>query len=157
MYRPQFAYATPEGYEDQDFSYSFDFSNTQALATSSGFVTPGLIMANVIMTLQPDEVFLWRGWKVVTSDAALTALFIQFRDPQGNYLSPAPVPMVHIAFGSGAKGWGRATVPIEPEIPCPAGSNVLCNISNPTNSAGFNVPVPRIVLYGVKRGPKLPS
>jgi hypothetical protein len=152
MYRPQFAYATPEGYTDQDFSYSFDFSNTPALNTPSGFVIPGQTFNNVILPLQPDEVFMWRGWKVQTTSFALMSLYIQWRDPNGNYLSPAPVPVAHIALPSGAIGWGRAVVPIEPEIPCPAGSNILVNILN-LNTPGFSPPTPRIVMYGVKRGP----
>ena len=43
---------------------------------------------------------------------------------------------------------------IEPEIACPAGSNVLVNIVLP-NVPGFNVPTPRILLLGVKRGPEM--
>ena len=154
MYRPQFAYATPPGYTDQDFSYSFDFSNTPLLSTPSGFITPGSVIANAILPLQPDEVFLWRGWKVQSFTFALMPLYIQFRDPSGNYLSLCPVPVAHIAQPSGATGWGSAVVPIEPEIACPAGSNVLVNIVLP-NVPGFNVPTPRILLLGVKRGPEM--
>ena len=150
MYRPQFAYATPDGYQDQDFTYSFDFSNTTLLATP--VTGAAFAIQNIILPLQTDEVFLWRGWKVISSTIAPMPLYIQWRDPSGNYLSLCPVPIAHIALPSGAFAWGFATVPIEPEIACPAGSNVLVNISSPT---AFAPPInlPRVVLYGVKRGP----
>lgn len=152
MYRPQFAYATPAGYEDQDFQYSFDGNtNTPLLDGPTGQINSGVNVMNIILPLQPDEVFLWRGWKVLTSVTGVMPLYIQFRDPSGNYLSLCPVPIMHIAFPSGAPVWGTSVVPIEPEIACPAGSNVLINISYPGTGTAFNLP--RVVLYGVKRGP----
>jgi hypothetical protein len=149
MYRPQFPYATPPGYEDQDFTYSFDFSNVPAIANISG---TNLTLSNIILPLQPDEVFLWRGWKVISQSIAPMPLYIQWRDPMGNYLSPCPVPVPHIALPSGVIGWGFAVVPLEPEIPCPAGSNVLVNIFQP---AVIQTPItfPRLIMFGVKRGP----
>ena len=155
MYRPQFPYRTPDGYEDQDFTYSFDNTNTTLLngvPVANGEISSGLVAANIILPLQPDEVFLWRGWKVLTSISGLQPLYIQWRDPQGNYLSLCPVPIAHIATASGAPTWGFSVVPIEPEIPCPAGSNVLVNIAYPSGT-GTPFPLPRIALYGVKRGP----
>ena len=152
MYRPQFAYATPQGYTDQDFTYSFDFSNTTLLATP--ITGAPIVVQNVILPLQPDEVFLWRGWKVISLTIGPMPFWIQFRDPSGNYLSPCPVPIAHIALPSGTQGWGFALVPIEPEIACPAGSNVLVNIQAPTAFAP-PIDLPRIALFGVKRGPEM--
>ena len=149
MYRPQFAYATPDGYQDQDFSYSFDGkSNTPLLA---GTISPGVFIQNIVLPLQPDEVFIWRGTKVISYALSVQTLYIQFKDPMGNYLSPAPVPISHIVLPSGVANWGNSTVPMEPEIPCPAGSNITVYIQNP--SAGNTELLPRIVLYGIKRGP----
>lgn len=149
MYRPQFPWPTPPGYVDQDFSYSFD-GNT-GITLLSGNLSSGVSIQNIILPLEPDEVFMWRGWKLISFSISFMPFYIQFRDPTGNYLSLAPVPIAHIALPSGATGWGTATVPIEPEIPCPAGSNILCNITNPAPSLTFQLP--RVVLYGVKRGP----
>jgi hypothetical protein len=156
MYRPQFAYATPDGYQDQDFSYSFDNTNTTLLngvPLANGQIASGVNILNIVLPLQPDEVFLWRGWKVISSVNGLMPLYIQWRDPSGNYLSLCPVPILHIATPSGAPVWGTSVVPIEPEIACPAGSNVLVNISYPGTGTAFNLP--RVVLYGVKRGPAI--
>jgi hypothetical protein len=159
MYRPQFAYATPDGYEDQDFQYSFDGNtNTPLLGSlggTAGELAPGVNLMNITLPLQPDEVFLWRGNKVITPIFGVLPLYIQFRDPMGNYLSLCPVPIIHIAYPSGAAGWGTAVVPMEPEIPCPAGSNVLINVSYPGTGVAF--PLPRVILYGVKRGPAMTS
>lgn len=150
MYRPQFAYATPEGFHDQDFSYSFDGNtNTPLLA---GNIPANTFLQNIILPLQPDQMFLWRGWKVQSYSITFEPLFIQFKDPFGNYLSLCPIGSPHWYLPPGAQGYGFQTVPIEPEIPCPAGSNVTLYIQNPF--AG-GVLLPRVVLYGVKRGPKI--
>jgi len=149
MYRPQFAYATPDGYTDQDFSYSFDGNTNTPLL--SGTIASGVFVQNIVLPLQPDEVFMWRGWKVISYSIAVMPLYVQWKDPLGNYLSLAPVPIAHIALPSGATGWGSLTVAIEPEIPCPAGSNPVMYIANPAPSSTVNLP--RVVLYGVKRGP----
>lgn len=154
MYRPQFPYATPAGYRDQDFQYSFDFSNTRLLngvPLANQQIGAGVTIQNIVLAMQPDLVFMWRGWKVISFNQNVNPLYIQFKDPIGNPLSPCPVPLAHIALPSGGVGWGTSTVPIEPEIPCPAGSNVTVVIANPQPALAFNLP--RVVLYGVKRGP----
>lgn len=150
-YRPQFAYRTPPGYTDQDFSYSFDGNtNTPLLA---GNIGTGVFIQNIILPLQPDEVFMWRGWKVQSYSINFLPIFFQWKDPLGNYLSSAPVPVAHIAEPPGTAGYGFQVIPIEPEIPCPAGSNPVCYIQNPT----VPLALPRVVLYGVKRGPQIPK
>lgn len=151
MYRPQFAYRTPAGFTDQDFSYSFDgATNTPLLAGTIGGNT---FIQNIMLPLQPDQMFLWRGWKIQTYNVAFEPLFFQFKDPCGNYLSQATIPSTHWYLPPGQQGWGFQTVPIEPEIPCPAGSNVVLYIQ--TQPFGGSVALPRVVLYGVKRGPTL--
>lgn len=150
MFRPQFAYATPPGYKDQDFQYSFDGNTNTPLL--SGNINSGVLIQNIILPLQPDEVFLWRGWKVQSYSISFMPLYIQWRDPMGNYLSLCPVPVAHIALPGGIAGYGFETVPIEPEIPCPAGSNVLCSLYNASPAP---TQLPRVVLYGVKRGPEI--
>ena len=50
MNRPQFAFKdAPEGYEDQDFVYVFDASNTPALAQ---VLAPGQSILNIPLQLQ---------------------------------------------------------------------------------------------------------
>lgn len=152
MYRPQFAWKTPDGYQDQDFSASFDGNTNTPLL--QGMIASGVFLQNIILPLQPDQFFLWRGWKVQSYSIIFLNLFFQFKDPAGNYLSPAPVPAGHQVVPPGRAGFGFQTIPIEPEIPCPAGSNIVCYIVNPTP---VPVQLPRVVLYGVKRGPKAQS
>lgn len=151
MYRPQFAYKTPRGFYDQDFSASFDGNtNTPLLAGTIGGST---FLQNIILPLEPDFMFLWRGWKVQIYSATVLPLYIQFKDPCGNYLSLTQIPSTQWYIPSGVTGFGFQTVPIEPEIPCPAGSNVTLYIQTP--AFGGSVNLPRVVLYGVKRGPEL--
>lgn len=151
MYRPQFPWKTPDGFVDQDFSYSFDGSTVPLLAPS---IPGGAFIQNIFMRLQPDEMFLWRGWKVQGYGPSLQPLYIWFKDSHGNYLSNAPIPSLHWTYPSGTIGFGFATVPLEPEIVCPAGSVVTLYIQNPGILTVTNPP--RVILYGVKRGPEVP-
>lgn len=150
MYRPQFPYKTPPGFTDTDFSYSFDGNtNTTLLA---GNIAGGVTIQNITMALQPDEMFLWRGWKIQNYSITFQPIYIQLRDPSGNYLSNALIPSGHWYFPSGTAGFGFTTIAIEPEVVCPAGSNIVMYIQNPS---GVSVALPRVVFYGVKRGPEV--
>lgn len=144
MYRPQFAYPTPPGYQDRPFIHSFDGTTVKLL---SGNIANGVFLQNIMLPLDTDEMFLWRGWKVQSYSINFLSLYFQWKDPFGNYLSPTQVTADHIGVPSGTAGFGFATVPIEPEIICPAGAMLSCYIFNPS----VQVALPRVVMFGVKR------
>ena len=143
MFRPQFAYPTPAGYRDEQFHYAFDSFNTPLL---SGTVAAGALVSLIPLVLQTDAPFFARGIKVATVGGS--NLKIQFKDPWGNYLSSAPLPINLYVNPGGAAGPGFSPVVIEPEIQCPAGGIFWVWLQN---TSGAPVAAPAISFYGVKR------
>ena len=151
-YRPQFAYRTPPGCRDLDFTYVFDGSNVPVLATNLA----GASSFEIPLPLERDAPFLWRGLKV---NATLTAglvygfpnVSVQFTDPYLNPLSDGLVPATLYGFPSNPMQFlGQLLtgppVPLEDEIFCPAGSVVLVTVS-----AGAAQAFLSFSLHGVKR------
>jgi hypothetical protein len=126
IYRPQFPYPTPEGFQDEEFEYYYDSSNTPALNTAN--LSVGQIVANIPLPLQQDAPFFWRG---LILDNPKAAFGVRFRDAAGNYLSDdfvnvglySPIPP-----GSQHPPVGNAPIAIEPEIPCPLGGVLYVDI-----------------------------
>jgi len=162
MYRPQFAYPTPDGFTDQDCDQYFDGNNAPLLNLSGG---PDLV-SNIPLQLDKDADFLWRGIKIPNLRGIVLNLGIQLRGPDGRYLSPSSqlifppgnttvfIPVWLWAWQSsqydGLTG-GPGCI-IEPEIYCQKGSVIMLDYQNLTRGGGsidFAV-----VLTGVKRWPK---
>jgi len=163
LYRPQFAYQTPDGCREEDFIYVFDGTNTPALnqnLNNVNFAPPNAIPLN----LDQDVPFLWRGIKIgpmreTTSGTPVAYLLpnisVQFRDPYNNDLSIGLVPATHygfpqnpVTYNSGL--YGGNPVPID-EIYCPPGGVVQLFLS-----AGALGSLPlqfflSVSLHGVKR------
>lgn len=126
MYRPEFAYETPAGFEDEPFEHFFDKNNAPALA---GPFTSGQQVLDIPLRLDTDADFFWRAIKIT---AASQKFFIRFRDPFGNLLSDYIPAANYIPSPTRFEApLGSAPVPLEPEIPCPAGSIVFVDIAIP--------------------------
>lgn len=80
MYRPQFAYPTPEGCEDQRCHYSFDGSNTPSLVGNLG---AGLSTPKIPLLLDSDADFFLRAIQLQPG----LGLQIRLEDGDGNPLS----------------------------------------------------------------------
>ncbi len=147
IYRPQFAYPTPDGFRDQDSDQFFDSVAVPQLA--AGGANP---IYSIPLTLDPDAEFRWRGVKFDHVDAA--NIGVRFRDPWNNYLSDdfIPIWLAFISPSSDELTGGQCCV-FEPEIICPAKSVVFVDfISYDTVPWLSGGPSP-IVLCGVKRFP----
>jgi len=142
LYRPQFPYASVPECTEEQFHYTFDSNNTSAMGNS---IPAGGLLLNVPLPLEPDAAFLWRGFKIRDTDLA-----VRLKDPYGNYLSMAFIPVA--LYGdtpidsTGSEGgfcvpWGQG-------IYCPLGGNVFVDFYNPTD--GALIPT-AIALYGLKR------
>ena len=116
MNRPQFAFKNaPDGYEDQDFVYVFDASNTPALAQG---LASGESILNIPLQLQSDAEFIARGIEVFdTSGLAM----LRLRTPSGDYMQSDWTP---------ALDYAGHPVPVEPAIPCAAAGVFLLDVSN---------------------------
>ena len=161
MYRPQFAYATPEGCRDDEFTYSFDGSNTPLLNQDIS----GLTLRNIPLVLEQDAPFFWRGIKVglmgqrVGGEPGTPAAYqfpdlaMKFQDCYQNDLSDGFIPATQYGFPSNPVSFlgsllTGAPTPLDPEIYCPPGGYILLGIQAPT----LNIPSFLVVtLYGVKR------
>lgn len=147
MYRPQLAYPTPPGYQDLDFVYAFDSTNTPAL---SGTLAVGQSqLSGIPLLLQQDAPFLWRATRVNSPNATSSSLSIQFKDCNGNYLADSPVQCNLSYSPAGLFTTGLLSVVQEPEIVCPPGGIITVYLSNQ-----YAVPITidlRIMLIGVKR------
>jgi hypothetical protein len=144
-YRPQFAFATPPGYRDEAFLYSFDSTNSPGLVAS----IPAQVGSNpgqtlyIPLQLQTDAVFIIRAWGFSVAN-----LGVQLRDAFGYLLQDSFVPENLQFEPSGLSGLGYNLIPIEPELACSPGATLLINFSNSTNAA---IACPKITLDGVKR------
>jgi len=152
LYRPQFAYPTPDGFTDQDCDQYFDGNNAPALGQTGG---PGLVQ-NIPLQLDKDADFLWRGIKISRpgSYADVPNLGIQLRMADDRYLTAGFVPVW-------LWGWqpsqndnltGGPGCILEPKIYCRKGSTILLDYRNLT-SGGTSIEF-TVVLTGVKRWSK---
>ena len=163
MYRPQFAYETPPGCRDEEFTYFFDGSNTPMLAQNFN----GQTVNNIPLVLQQDAPFYWRGIKiqmaffespegppVFSHFIAPPQTFLKFQDCYQNDLSGGFLRATEYGFGQNPWTIGPDTVPtgppflLDPEIYCPAGGYILLSIMNvlPANIVRLEV-----ALLGIKR------
>jgi len=154
MYRPQFAYATPDGCRDDEFTYFFDGSNTPLLNQD----VSGLTLRNIPLVLEQDAPFFWRGIKVdyivgPGGGPAIPDLAVKFQDCYQNDLSDGLIPVTQYAYPSNpvhfnSADYTGAPTPLDPEIYCPPGGYILLDLQAPvlTNPA-FVI----VTLYGVKR------
>jgi hypothetical protein len=147
MYRPQFPYGCPAGFEDGDFDYYFDSTNTPLLNNTA--LASGGIIQNVPLALQMDAPFALRGIQVKGINGADPVVAVQFKDPFENYLSDDYVPL-DLAYAPDSTAQYFCNIVIEPEIRCPAGGVWWVSIKNQTN-ATQDITKVRIVLSGNKR------
>jgi hypothetical protein len=147
IYRPQFAFPTPDGCRDQEAELFYDTQSNPGLAVAPG--DPAKIY-NIPLTIDPDAEFLWRGVKF---DHVKNAnIGVRFRDPYGRYMSDdfVPIWLCHISPSNTLTMGGQACIH-EPEIVCPAASVVMVDFcsydTTPWTSGG---PSP-VMLCGVKR------
>lgn len=151
IYRPQFAYPTPQSCKDEDFVYSFDGSNTPLLNQS----VSALSVPFIPLVLDQDAPFYWRGVKVDirTTSALAPNVNVKLRDCYLNDLSDGFIPATQFGFPQnpvvfqGANYTGPP-VPFEPEIYCPRGGVIQLFIQAPTLAADTFLSVS---MFGVKR------
>lgn len=148
IYRPQFAFMTPRGYQEEQFHYTYDQSNTPYLNT--GNLAAGSFVFNIPLNLQADAPFLFRGWEVSGINVSDPQISGRLREPGGNYLSDDFVPFDLYAHPAGLAVAGNVLVPVEPGIECPAGGTFFLDLKNQTTGS-VNLNLVKISLLGVKR------
>ena len=144
-YRPQSAYPPPPaGLNEDQFSYSFDSTNTPGLIAN---IAANNITRDIPLQLQTDAVFMLRS--IFISAANLS---IQIRNTFGRILSDDFVPLnvAYQASGIATLGGpaGGLFIPMEPELLCTPGGIFLLNFQNTTNAG---IAPPKITMYGAKR------
>lgn len=123
-YRPQFAYPTPEGFQDEEFVQYFDSISNPALAT---VLAAGAEIRDIPLILDSNAEFHIRGIEVALENN--NELGIQIRDPYGNYLSDGYVPAGAYS-GQQLGDVGACPVALESEIVCPPGGALSISIKN---------------------------
>ena len=124
-WRPQFPYPPPpEGWEDVEFEYWFDLSSLPALQS---VLAPGEEILNIVLQLQRDAEFRWRGVQVSNPGSFFG---LRFRTPDGVYLEDDYAPMENFSGFPGAVAGipGGEPLALEPEVVCPAGSTSLLDV-----------------------------
>ena len=166
-YRPQFLYRTPPGTIDDQCSYSFDYTNTPAIAqiTTGNPLAVGQEIRDIPLVLQKDAPFIIRAikvggaWMDVSGNFNTSSpLSFRLKDCYGNYLSDGVVPIIEGYGPSGAVSQGFQPVILESgpqeetgdSLVCPAGGILFAYYKNVDVSAGVNS-LPPITLYGFKR------
>lgn len=161
MYRPQFAFSTPEGCRDEEFTYFFDANNTPMLGTDL-YTSAGLKLDNIPLVFEQDAPFYWRGIKVGMTRAAAEQpttyvfpdLWMMFQDCYLNPLSDGLVPATQYGFPMNPLQFQNSLltgppVPLDPEIYCPKGGYLLLFLRTPPSLTG--TALLNVTLYGVKR------
>lgn len=150
LYRPQFAYPTPDGFTDVDFDHYFDQHSVPPLALGPG--APDQIY-NISLPLDPDAPFHWRGIKIPNLNGATGPLNIglRFRSPDGRYLSDdfVPIWLWGLTPCNGDALTGGQCCILESELICPAASVIFVDQSSLVPGAGYQVGT--IILTGIKR------
>lgn len=155
MYRPQFGYPPPPaGFEDHQFHYEFDSSNTPILATSIPATT---LQPDIILPMQSDAMFIARGVKFQQLNViGQETFYFQLKTPRGDYMQSVPVPIncyADVVIGlvsptTGAAAGSSVAVPFNDEVECPPGSNWTLYLYNPL---GLSLLPPQVTFFGVKR------
>lgn len=125
MYRPEFAFPTPEGYVDEVFTYYFDATNTPALNRT---FASGEQSLNIPLLMQQDAPFIWLATLIDDPD---NVLGVQFQDPNRNFLSDSFVP-VNLSYAgcSPTPGVPGNNCVTQDPVVCPAGSVIYLNVKN---------------------------
>ena len=151
-YRPQFAFATPPGNEDQDFDHYYDSGNTPGLNIPPG----NMPIMSIPLNIDPDADFMWRGIKIPMG-GGLKPLFVRFRDPNtGRYLQDDFIPAWNFAVNPASNGLnGGQSCIQEAEIKCPRAGVVMLDLQmNAPQPSSASAPV---VIAGVSNGGGLGS
>jgi hypothetical protein len=161
MYRPQFAYPTPDGYTDIDFEHYYDATTNPLLAPGAGY--PDQI-DNIPLLIDPDAPFHWRGIKIPNLDGANGPrnVGLRFRGPDGRHLSGpelspgggtllsfVPIWLWGSTPNNGDALTGGQCCILESEIICVPSSVIMVDQLSLTTGAGYQVGA--IILCGVKR------
>ena len=140
-YVPQFAYpAAPRGLREDQFSYSFDATNTPGLVAS---IPANGITREIPLQLQTDAIFMLRAISIAAAN-----LSIQIRDTFGRVLNDDYTPISVAYQPSGIAIAGGLFIPMEPEVLCTPGGIFLLDFQNNT---GGSIAPPKITMYGTKR------
>lgn len=148
MYRAQFPYPTPPGFEDKDFVSYFDATNT-TLLNNAALAAGGLII-NIPLVAQQDAPFAWRGITIQGKNGTDPVVEVQFKDCYGNPQSDDFVPIDLYRKPSGAAIVGFLPTVLEPEVFMPPGAVTWLSIKNQTAGTADLTKV-RIAIRGVKR------
>lgn len=145
-YRPQFSFPPPPlGYQDEQFHYSFDSTNTPLLATA---IVAGAFANNIILPMDADAPFFARSIKIRLGTLHSTLNF-QLRTPHGDLMQGVPVPIALYAGRIDGKSIaGQHFINFDSEIEAPAGSNWTLYLYNPTL---VSVAPPSVSIEGIKR------
>jgi hypothetical protein len=147
IYRPQFAYPTPEGFRDQEFEHYYDSTVLPALNPTTAF--PATLF-DIPLTIDPDAKFMWRGVKF--DHATISNFGVRFRDTRLNYLSDdfVPVWLAFIPPSLTALSGGQG-VTHEPEVICPKAGVVMIDIKSYDTVPWTTGGPQNVTLCGVKR------
>ena len=154
-YRPQFAVSPcPAGFHDEEFIHYFDELSNPALGLT---LAGGATLRDIPLQLETDAVFIARGVRL----GSIATVNVQLREPGGRLLSPEVsgsgflIPYQSYLPGgldlTPAGGFELMTVPLEPEIECPAGSVFMAYFQNATSPPAPVAIDAVIAIFGVKR------
>ena len=118
---PEYAYKKPPaGWQDEDFEYVYDKTNTPMLNPG---LLPGQSILNIPLPFERDAVYRVRSIEVL--DPSGGWLGMRFRDAWGVRLSPGDVFVPSAVYTRSG-----ASVPNDHELFCPSGSVMMVDITN---------------------------
>ena len=147
MYRPEFVYLpAPADSKDVRCTYSFDGSNTPALA--SAIPAANAYSTEIPLTLDEDADFFLRGIQLQET-VLLIGLLDPFRNQLVNPLVPGNPPTLLPDLWASTDGAGLEALESDNwGIYCPRGSSLIAYVQNGTAAP---VAGPVITLHGIKR------
>ena len=159
-YGGQFAQpGPPQGFHDEDFVHIFNAVTTPVLGS---LLLPGASLRDVPLILETDAEFVLQGIDIFDGtnipDNSNLFLTFQIKEPGGKFLMPETAAVVLAqAFLPGGLSLNPTgpmsvmTVPVEPELLCPAGGVFLLYVTNTVSFLPGVALNTSVSFYGVKR------
>lgn len=160
MYRPQFAFKSPAGCEEQRCVYSFDLTNTPVLATT---LAAGATISRIPLVLDKDADFYLRGVNTMPIPSGPVVILsgvgleIRLEDPMGHALSDRENLLQEADYQYPelySEMNGAGIVPLDNcddyGVYCQAASRLYLHLFN-NGTASINLALFILNLHGIKR------
>ncbi len=141
LFRPQWAYPTPDGYRDEPYFIPFTFN----------ILMNGSLVSDLPLQLDDDAPYLWRAIVIPLLNPQIASPpfspgFVRIRDSHGNPLTDGLILSLGAYGLSGLQNHNAFGFAIEPEIECAPGGTLLFDFQLNSNGSASSLPVQALLV-----------